>query len=103
MELRSLTHDNLTAVLKLRSSYEKELRQILRDGAENGHFLIDDVPLTAMALIAMITGVNVWFRPDDRLSASQIAETYVSMGMRLVGAGSKGGSEHVPVGNEIRA
>ncbi|MGH6763130.1 MAG: TetR/AcrR family transcriptional regulator [Phyllobacterium sp.] len=102
MELRSLTHDNLTAVLKLRSAYEKELRQILRDGAETNDFAIDDVPLTAMALIAMITGVNVWFRPDDRLSVSQIAETYVSMGMRLVGARSREGNRHVPLGDEIR-
>ena len=32
MELRSLSHDRLSAILKLRTAYEKELRQILRDG-----------------------------------------------------------------------
>ena len=86
MELRSLSRERLTAILRLRSAYEKELRQILRDGAEAGIFLIDDVGLTAMAIIQMITGVIVWFRPDERLSATQVTETYLGMTMRLVGA-----------------
>lgn len=89
MELRSLSRENLTHILKLRGSYEKELRQILRDGAENGAFLVDDTGLTAMAIIQMVTGVIVWFRPDERLSVEEVAETYLSMTMRLVGAGTK--------------
>ncbi|MBN9275133.1 MAG: TetR family transcriptional regulator, partial [Mesorhizobium sp.] len=36
MELRSLSHDRLTQILKLRTTYEKELRTILRDGADAG-------------------------------------------------------------------
>src|SRR4051812_16285838 len=63
LELRSLSKERLTAILKLRTAYEKELRTILRDGAERGVLAIDDVGLTAMAIIQMITGVIVWFRP----------------------------------------
>jgi AcrR family transcriptional regulator len=86
MELRSLSRERLSAVLKLRSAYEKELRLILRDGAEQGTFAIDDVGLTAMAIIQMITGVIVWFRPDERLSVGEVTQTYLAMTMRLVGA-----------------
>jgi AcrR family transcriptional regulator len=86
MELRSLSRERLSAVLKLRSAYEKELRGILRDGAEQGAFAIDDVGLTAMAIIQMTTGVIVWFRPDERLSVGEVTETYLAMTMRLVGA-----------------
>lgn len=86
MELRSLSHDRLTQVLKLRTTYEKELRTILRDGAEAGLFSIDDTGLTAMALIQMMTGVIVWFRPGERLSIAEVTTTYLSMTMRLVGA-----------------
>jgi AcrR family transcriptional regulator len=86
MELRSLSRERLSAVLKLRSTYEKELRSILRDGAEQGVFAIDDVGLTAMAIIQMTTGVIVWFRPDERLSVGEVTETYLAMTMRLVGA-----------------
>jgi len=86
MELRSLSHERLTQILKMRTTYEKELRAILRDGAESGAFEIDDVGLTAMALIQMMTGVIVWFRPGERLSIDEVTTTYLSMTMRLVGA-----------------
>jgi hypothetical protein len=89
MELRSLSRENLTHILKLRTSYEKELRQILRDGAETGAFAIDDTAMTAMAIIQMVTGVIVWFRPDERLSVDEVTETYLAMVMRLVGAETK--------------
>ena len=86
MELRSLSKERLSAILRLRSSYEKELRQILRDGADDGSFVVEDVTLTAMAIIQMITGVIVWFRPDERLSVAEVTDTYRGMTMRLVGA-----------------
>lgn len=86
MELRSLSRDNLSHILRLRGGYEKELRQILREGAETEAFRIDDVGLTAIAIIQMITGVIVWFRPDERLSVEEVAETYLTMTMRLTGA-----------------
>jgi AcrR family transcriptional regulator len=85
MELRSLSKANLSAILKLRAAYEKELRQILRDGADSGAFALGDTGLAAMAIIQMITGVIVWFRPGERLSVEDVAKTYLAMTMRLVG------------------
>jgi AcrR family transcriptional regulator len=86
MELRSLSKDKLSHILRLRAAYEKELRAILRDGAEKGSLAVDDVGLTAMAIIQMITGVIVWFRPDERLSVEEVAKTYLAMTMRLTAA-----------------
>jgi AcrR family transcriptional regulator len=86
MELRSLPPARLTEILRLRNAYEKELRRILRAGAEAGRFRIEDAQLAAMAIIQMITGVIVWFRPGERLSVEQVADTYHRMTLRLVGA-----------------
>jgi len=86
MELRSLSKERLSQILRLRNAYEKELRIILRDGAESGTLAVDDVGLTAMAIIQMITGVIVWFRPDDRLSVEEVARTYLAMTLRLTAA-----------------
>lgn len=99
MELRSLSKERLSTILKLRGRYEKNLRQILRQGADAGSFRIDDIGLTAMALIQMITGVIVWFRPGDRLSVEGVTKTYLSMTRRLVGActANEGRSETVLV------
>lgn len=102
MELRSLSKDNLTAVLKLRTAYEKQLRQILREGTESGAFDVEDAGLTAMAIIQMITGVIVWFRPDDRLSVEEVARSYHTMTRRLVGADEIKEETHVLAVHELR-
>lgn len=85
MDLRSLTKERLSAILKHRGTYEKELRLILRDGVEQSMFAIDDVGLTAMAILQMISGVIVWFRPDGQLSVQDVTRTYLALTMRLVG------------------
>lgn len=85
MELRSLSKDRLSTIIKMRSAYEKELRSILREGSDAGVFAIGDAGLTAMAILQMITGVIVWFRPGARLSVEDVAKTYLAMTMRLVG------------------
>jgi len=103
MELRSLSPERLTRILKLRAAYEKELRAILRDGADAGAFAVDDVELTAMALIQMMTGVIVWFRPGERLSIAGVTETYLAMTMRLVGATTGREDPHVHQHAELRA
>jgi len=102
MELRSLTRAHLSDILRLRGTYEKELRAILRDGQEEGSFFVDDVALTSMAIIQMITGVIVWFRPDDRLSIDDVTTTYQTMTLRLVGARPPEEKPHVPPQHEIR-
>jgi AcrR family transcriptional regulator len=103
MELRSLSPERLTRILKLRGTYEKELRAILRQGVEDGAFDVTDVTLTAMALIQMMTGVIVWFRPDERLSIADVTQTYLEMTMRLVGAISVREDDHVHLHAELRA
>lgn len=103
MELRSLSRDKLTQVLRLRTGYEKELRAVLRDGAESGDFLVEDAGLAAMAIIQMITGVIVWFRPDERLSVEEVADTYLAMTLRLVGAVPRMEHPHVRSFHEVRA
>ncbi len=96
MELRALSPVRLTTILKMRTTYEKDLRRILREGADSNLLSINDVALTTMAIIQMITGVIVWFRPDERLSVDDIAETYVTMTLRLVGAPTAREKSHVP-------
>ena len=85
MELRNLEPDNFREVQSLRQRYERVLRDILRDGAKAGVFETSDAPVAGMAIIAMLTGVNTWFRYGGRLSVTQIEEIYVKMVMQSVG------------------
>ncbi|MCB1381742.1 MAG: TetR family transcriptional regulator [Notoacmeibacter sp.] len=102
MELRSLAPEHLSDILRLRGTYERELRHILREGAEDGSFAIEDVAFASMAIIQMVTGVIVWFRPDERLTIADVTRTYQTMTRRLAGAAENREALHVPERDEIR-
>lgn len=86
MELRNLTPENFARVEALRRRYEAELEAILRAGQAEGVMDLPDIRLAAMALIAMLTGVNTWFRAGGRLSLARVEEIYVDMALKSVGA-----------------
>ena len=85
MELRSLEEENFQEVEALRQRYEKNLRDILKKGVAAGVFTVGDPRVATMAVIAMLTGVTNWYRPDGRLSLEQIEELYVGMISGAVG------------------
>ncbi|MBB06492.1 MAG: TetR family transcriptional regulator [Pseudooceanicola sp.] len=84
MELRNLTPENFATIEAMRRRYEDGLSAILRDGQAQGAFRIQDARVATMAIIAMLTGVNTWFRKTGRLSLSEVEEIYWGMIRRLV-------------------
>lgn len=84
MELRNLTAENFAVIEKLRKQYEDALENILRNGLAEGEFSIPDTKLAMMALIAMLTGVNTWFREGGRLSRRKVEEIYCDMARKAV-------------------
>lgn len=85
MELRSLEDEGRSAIVPLRNAYEKTLRDILADGARDGSFHVADTAVVARALLAMLTGVTVWFRDNGRLDRETVAEAYVKTVLQAVG------------------
>jgi AcrR family transcriptional regulator len=85
MELRNLTAENFAALESLRRGYEAELEGILRAGQAEGVMRLPDTRLAAMAIIAMLTGVNTWFRDGGRLSLDRVEDIYVDMVRKAVG------------------
>lgn len=86
MELRNLEPANFAVIEGLRRRYELELESILRAGRDEGAMRMPDTRLAAMALIAMLTGVNAWFRAGGRLSLAQVEDIYRDMVRGAVGA-----------------
>ncbi len=86
MELRNLNEENFAAIEAQRRTYEARLERILAVGQAEGLFHIEDVRVTTMALIALLTGVNTWFREGGRLSQAEIEDVYLSMVQRMVRA-----------------
>jgi AcrR family transcriptional regulator len=86
MELRNLEPGNFAAIEALRRRYEAALEGILEDGQADGAVAVPDARLTTMALIAMLTGVNTWYREGGRLSRDRVEEIYWDLVRRAVGA-----------------
>ena len=88
MELRNLTPENFAQIEALRRTYEDQLEEILRAGVGSGAFQIADTKISTLALIAMLTGVNTWYRSGGRLSLEEVAGQYSSMALNAVGVKS---------------
>lgn len=76
MELRNLSPENFAEIEKLRRQYEAGLEDILRAGEAEGVFAFTDLRIATMALIAMLTGLNTWYRENGRLSVAEIETIY---------------------------
>ena len=85
MELRNLTEENFAAIEDLRGIYEQELESILRSGVESGLFNIPDTKIATLAVIAMLNGINTWYRDKGRLSLEEVETIYWNMVRQAMG------------------
>lgn len=86
MELRSLSPEQYARVTALRKTYEMQLRDILSQGKKRGLWKVEKVPVTSKALLALLTGVSVWYRPDGDLSQERLVRLYQAMVARMLDA-----------------
>ncbi|QBF31202.1 TetR/AcrR family transcriptional regulator [Thalassococcus sp. S3] len=86
MELRNLSPENFESIEALRRAYENELEDILRAGIAEGTLSLPDPKIVTLAVIAMLTGVNTWYRVEGRLSQDEVATIYWDMVRRAVTA-----------------
>lgn len=86
MELRNLEPENFAEIQALRRTYEDHLEAILEAGHEKSLFNLPDRRLSTMAIIAMLTGVNTWYREGGRLNIEEVGDIYWNMVKGVVGA-----------------
>lgn len=80
-----LPDETRMAARKLRREYERWWDQVLREGMERGTFRVPDETLARLFILSALNGMSRWFRPEGRLSADEIAETYVLLVRRVLG------------------
>jgi AcrR family transcriptional regulator len=86
MELRNLDAQNFADIEALRRQYEAIAEGILRQGVEDGEISVRDPKVAAYAVIAMLTGVNTWYRDTGRLPPDDLRDVYWDMVRRAVTA-----------------
>jgi AcrR family transcriptional regulator len=85
-ELRALDPPNRARAIALRRRYEALLIDLLERGAAEGRLAIADSHVAAYAILAMLTGVCVWYKPGGRLSKAAVVDQHVA----LMLAGARG-------------
>ena len=89
-ELRYLGPENRTHYLARRDEVQRLLRRAINDGARRGIFRVGHLADTTRALLDMLLGIGTWYRPDSRLSATEIADRYVEIALNTVGLTPRG-------------
>jgi len=85
MELRRLKRPHYKVVTGLRDEYSLMLTKIIEEGAKAGQFQVDDARVTTFALLAMLSGVCNWYRPDGPLSKDAIVRIHTKLAMQMLG------------------
>lgn len=85
-EMRSLSINNRYAIQQLRDTYELLFAQVIERGIRVGDFTTEDGTMARLALMEMGTGVAHWYRPDGRLTLTQVQHNFVLMACKLLSA-----------------
>ena len=85
-EMRSLEPPLLDELAAKRDRVHRLFASAIVDGVASGVFVCDAPKETARAVHAMCSAVTGWYRADGPMSPDEVAELYVGMALRLVGA-----------------
>jgi AcrR family transcriptional regulator len=85
MELRHLTRPHYKIVSGLRDQYSKMLTAIVEDGAKAGRFKVEDARVMTFALIAMLSGVCNWYRPDGPRGKDELIQIHTRLALQMLG------------------
>lgn len=88
MELRSLTPTQYRRIIGLRKDYEAQVRAIISDGQKSGLWKVEDVRITTLALLSLLTGISTWYRDDGRLRQERLIRIYQRLVTSMLGVAS---------------
>ncbi len=80
-ELRGLDASNYAQIVAQRTGYEARLMALLREGVDAGVLDVTDIPVTAFAMLAMLTGICTWYRPNGRLGKAELVQLHIELAL----------------------
>lgn len=81
---RSLGEQQQERLRGLERRHLGNLERILQEGIADSSFDVPDLPSVAFAILAIGEHAVFWFRPGGRLSATELAELYGDLALRMV-------------------
>jgi AcrR family transcriptional regulator len=91
-ELRSVTGPAEQEIRRKRRRVQAVFDRAVLDGVEAGQFTCEYPRESARAIVSMGTQVAVWYRAGRGMTPDEVADIYVDMALRLVGARGRPGA-----------
>lgn len=79
LEHRSLEPELHSRHIPRRDRFEGMWRDLIREGKESGSFSCASPSLAARALLGVMNWTITWYRPDGKLTASEIADQFADL------------------------
>lgn len=80
LEMRALTGTRRTEVLRIRDSYDEQIREILAEAQAEGFVRTDkSSKMLAIAMLNLLNWTLVWYDPNDELSAQELGESFADI------------------------
>ena len=92
-----LNPEDREAINVLRREFDRRFAALLQEGVAAGEFVVEDVPLTALAIGGIVGWSPVWYRSGGRLTQAQAAQRVATLVLAMVGAKVPANSADVPV------
>ncbi|TCT06617.1 TetR/AcrR family transcriptional regulator [Aquabacter spiritensis] len=93
MEIRSLDAPHRAVAIEMRRRYEQMLEDALRLGAAEGAFRVSEPKVSTYAIISMLTGICMWYRPDGRLTQDELVAIYTDLVVGGVASPERGAAK----------
>jgi AcrR family transcriptional regulator len=84
-EEKHLSASQLKRIHEIEHSFNKLLAELIQAGIDAGMFHITDAKLASLSISGMVRWVHRWYRPEGRLTATEVAEGMAELGLNLVG------------------
>ena len=67
------------AINRKKKEVDRALQSILREGAGDGSFAIDDTKIVSYAIMGLCIWIYRWYQPDAGLTPGQISEIFINL------------------------
>jgi AcrR family transcriptional regulator len=85
-EESNFTEETRAKIRAEQQRFHGTLAQVLLRGQREGTFQLEDLQLTSLSIVNLVTFTYTWFRQDGPLSPSQLCEHYVQLVLRMLKA-----------------
>ncbi len=75
---RNLSPEARSEFVEKRNAYEEGIRQIIREGIDEGNFQETDIKIAALAILSSVNWIVEWYKVDGDLDAKSLAEKLCS-------------------------